>query len=229
MSLFKEIFRKKHIFIPVIHVEGGAQALRNVEIALLGGADGVFLINHSISYRSLIECYEEVRKKFPGMWIGLNCLDLGTSSINYIPIEMDGLWVDNAHVNESQNPVHGAKEFQRLRWNRDWQGLYFGGVAFKYQEEIKDVARVAKLAVPFVDIITTSGPGTGKAAPLSKIRAMREAIDDHPLAIASGITLENVEEYLPYADCFLVATGISNSHTELNPLKVRRLAEILEK
>jgi predicted TIM-barrel enzyme len=46
-----------------------------------------------------------------------------------------------------------------------------------------------------------------------------------PLAIASGITPENVGDYLDVADCFLVATGISRSFTELEPSRVRRLIE----
>jgi hypothetical protein len=38
-------------------------------------------------------------------------------------------------------------------------------------------------------------------------RPLKRALGDWPLAIASGITPENVGEYLPVADCFLVATG----------------------
>ena len=54
---------------------------------------------------------------------------------------------------------------------------------------------------------------------------MKEAVGDFPLAIASGITPENVADYLDVADCFLVATGISRSFTELDPAKVRSLSE----
>ncbi len=50
MSAFKSIFPKKHAFLAVVHVEGGVQALRNAKIAEQEGADGIFLINHSISY-----------------------------------------------------------------------------------------------------------------------------------------------------------------------------------
>ena len=52
---------------------------------------------------------------------------------------------------------------------------------------------------------------------------MKQAIGDFPLAIASGITPENVKDYLEVADCFLVATGISNSFSELSPVRVREL------
>lgn len=36
------------------------------------------------------------------------------------------------------------------------------------------------------------------------------------LAIASGITPENIQDYLDFAGCFLVATGISKSFEELD-------------
>ena len=123
--------------------------------------------------------------------------------------------------------LYVQRYFSELRDERGQGELYFGGVAFKYQGDTENPARAAELAVPFVDVITTSGDGTGIAADVEKIQLMKEAIGDHPLAIASGITPENVEEYIPYADCFLVATGVSNSHTELNPDRVRKLAQIL--
>ena len=45
---------------------------------------------------------------------------------------------------------------------------------------------------------------------------MKAALGDVPLAIASGITPENVGCYLEIADCFLVATGISKSFVDLD-------------
>jgi hypothetical protein len=229
MSTFKETFQGKHTFLAVIHVEGGTQALRNAHIAEQEGADGIFLINHSLPYISLLECYELVQEQLPDFWIGLNCLDLGAFAVSYIPKRTQGLWVDNAGIKEDENSTEEAKGFAALRKNSGWQGIYFGGVAFKYQQEVADVAKVAKLAIPFVDVITTSGPGTGKAADITKIRTMKEAIGNHPLAIASGITPENVCQYTPYADCFLVATGISDPHAELNPTRVRALSRALGK
>jgi predicted TIM-barrel enzyme len=48
---------------------------------------------------------------------------------------------------------------------------------------------------------------------------------DYPLAIASGITPENIEKYLPYVDYFLVATGISKTFDEFDPEKRKLLAQ----
>lgn len=70
-----------------------------------------------------------------------------------------------------------------------------------------------------MDAVTTSGPGTGYAADIEKIRRMKQALGNTPLAIASGITPENIVNYLPHADCFLVATEISRNFTELDPVK----------
>src|ERR1035437_6674807 len=141
MSTFRKVFKGKHTFLAVVHVEGGSQALRNARIAEQEGADGIFLINHSISYASLIECYERIRELLPSFWIGLNCLDLGMSAVSYIPKDTAGLWIDNAGISEEPNPVVGAQEFARLRRDSGWyeRGIYFGGVAFKYQGHIKDV------------------------------------------------------------------------------------------
>jgi uncharacterized protein len=220
MKMFRQIFQKKHVFLAVIHVEGGAQALRNAQIAKNNGADGIFLINHSISYISLIECYTHIKMHLPHFWIGLNCLDLGMEAVKVLPKNTAGLWVDNAHTDEPKI----SRSFSEMRKMSGWKGLYFGGVAFKYQKAVSDVAKAAKKAVPYVDVITTSGDATGIAPKVEKIRAMKNTIGDHPLAIASGITTENVGEYKPFADCFLVATHISASPTELDPRLVKKLS-----
>ena len=118
MSTFKEVFEGKHVFIAVVHVEGGAQAIRNASIARQEGADGIFLINHSIPYSNLLECYEAVRKKFPDFWVGLNCLDIGRSAVSVIPKNTAGLWVDNAGGVSVEwadpRPYNGSSS--RLHW-----------------------------------------------------------------------------------------------------------------
>jgi predicted TIM-barrel enzyme len=74
-----------------------------------------------------------------------------------------------------------------------------------------------------MDVVTTSGDGTGIAADIKKVSDMKSYIKDTPLGIASGITIENVDQYLPYVDAFLVATGISKTFTELDADKVKSL------
>ena len=76
-------------------------------------------------------------------------------------------------------------------------------------------------------MITTSGQGTCIAASIEKIKRIRTGAGEYPIAIASGITPENVVDYLPYADAFLVATGISKDSYHLDREKVRKLIDVV--
>ncbi|MEM7535847.1 MAG: BtpA/SgcQ family protein [Chloroflexota bacterium] len=218
------LFEQTPAVLPVIHVESLDQALRNTEIARNQQCNGVFLINHDMSHEALLEIHHNVFTAFPDWWIGINCLDLEPWEIfSRITDEVSGVWVDNAYIDEQAEKQTVAEKITKARLDSGWQGLYFGGVAFKYQRPIDDLARAATLAKPFMDVVTTSGSGTGRAAHVNKIQTMKQAIGDFPLAIASGITPDNVHHYLGIADCFLVATGISQSWTALDPALVGKL------
>lgn len=230
---YREVFKSTHAFIPVVHVVSRIQALRSARIAKTGGADGVFLINHDISGNDLFSIYDAVRKSQPDYWIGLNCLDRHAwEMFRIIPESVSGVWSDDAGYDEDEaDPVFGAILSWSTRKGRlDWKGLYFGGVAFKYQKKVSDVGQAAKLMMPCVDVLTTSGEKTGSAPSVLKVKEMRSALGpDFPLAIASGVTPENVAEFMPYVDCFLVATGISKNFTELDPKRVTDFARALGK
>jgi hypothetical protein len=221
----------KRACLPVIHVEYSAQALRNVHVAFENGAHGIFLINHSITSQQLLTIFCQIRRLFPRAWIGLNCLGLEPAQIlTIVPPDVSGIWVDSVDIRaDLADPSYNARRYRAIQkaTAQRWKGLFFGGVAFKYQPQFGDPASDAKLAAPFVDVITTSGSGTGSAPDVDKIRLMKEAVPDKPLAIASGMTPENIRLFLPYADYFLVATGISDSHTELNPARVRTFADAM--
>jgi predicted TIM-barrel enzyme len=89
---------------------------------------------------------------------------------------------------------------------------------------VDDLSLAAQIATHYMDVVTTSGPATGEPAEVEKIKTMKKSIGDFPLAIASGITPENVSDCLPYADIFLVATGISKNFFDLDSDKVHRLS-----
>jgi hypothetical protein len=225
MSILQKVFPEGHTVLIVIHADNEIQTQRNVSVASDAGAHGVFLINHGISTPELLRYYDKVRVSFPNLWIGVNCLGLSWhDTVKCVSPDVNGLWRDDAGIREDDSdPKKIAEEFQELRMKTGFHGIYFGGVAFKYQPPVKDAATAALLAAPYVDVVTTSGDATGRAASIEKVKLMRGALGDHPLALASGITPENVENYMPYVDCFLVATGVSYSQTELSPHRVKKL------
>ncbi len=224
MTRFRQVFSNANVVLPVVHVVSAPQALDNTLIARQAGADGVFLINHDIPYTDLLKAHSHVASAVPDFWIGVNCLDLEPGDVfQHLGPRVAGVWVDNAGIEETADTQAHAHAIESARSASRWTGLYFGGVAFKYQRTVKDVAAAARAAVPFMDVVTTSGPATGQAADPAKISDMRTGAVDAPLALASGITPENLSVYLPFANCFLVATGICRSLDRLDPDRVKAL------
>lgn len=223
-------------FYPVVHVESEAQAAEQVSLAREADADGAWLINHdpAMGCYGLLDIFRKVRQKNPEFWLGLNFLDLVALEAMCLVVDeshimgnrVDGLWTDDALIGADAEDLR-ASSVWGVKHNRGWSGLYFGGVAFKGQRHVSDVAAEAKRAAPHMDVVTTSGVATGVAAPVERVRSMREALSYRPLALASGVTVENALDYLPYVDHFLVASGISRSFHELDFDRTRQLAAII--
>lgn len=238
MSRIREVFGRSHVLLPVIHPIGRQEALASIEVARACGVPGVFLIDQGMHERELLAFVREVRQHLPGLWVGVNLLTRSPAEALARALDqasIDGIWSDDAGIDESgadhprahpraQRLVDVAKE-------ANWKGLYFGGVAFKYQREVAkaDLSRAAALATAYMDVICTSGPGTGQPADIEKVRLLRAGLGDHhALAIASGITPENVRSYMPYTQAFLVGTGIEKQLGVLDPAKIEQLLWAME-
>ncbi len=226
---FSEVFPDRRVFLAVVHAHDRAQVLRNVRVARDNGAHGVFLINHDTPAEVLLSHFRAARVEHPDWWIGLNLLDLKPDrAFTYVPTDASGLWTDASGIDlRADDPAEEARKSAQARARRlDWHGLHFGGVAFKHQRKTGKPAEEARAALPFMDVLTTSGDETGKPPSVEKIQHICEAIaGEKPLAIASGIATGNVDAFLPLATCFLVASGISFTFTELDSSRVRLLAD----
>lgn len=200
-------------------------ALENVKIALENNADGVFLIGHRVNYTALIDIYEELRKNFPDIWLGINFLDVPTnweklSKLSKCCTKLNAIWIDNM-------PDGKIDVFPETQ--------IFAGVAFKYIQpklEGKELEIVCKKACEIVDVVTTSGDQTGCPPDISKIKSIRNFIGENvPLALASGIDENNVVSFMDYVDIFLVASSIIEARNEGDeyfvPEKVKKLAKLI--
>lgn len=95
-------------------------------------------------------------------------------------------------------------------------------MAFKYQRTDPSPGVAALHAFQLGMIPTTSGDQTGRAPSINKIQLIRNTLpSESPLAVASGMTPENIEDYLPYVSHYLVSTGISSDgyHFDLKRLE----------
>jgi len=239
---FRQSFTKDcHIVVlPVIHVLQNEQAEHNVRLAIQEGCPGVFLINHDFPYSEFLPIIRHVRQTFPDYWIGVNFL--AVTGLEAFPVlaqlgeegcRVDAYWADDARIDEKHDAANQveADDIDRVRQSCGWDGLYFGGTAFKKQREVSeaDYATSASIACNYMEVVTTSGIATGHSADLSKVSTFRDACGDKPLALASGITPENVTEYLPFVDAVLVATGINvkNDFYNIDPAQLDSLMQLI--
>ena len=214
---FHKLFKSPGpVVLPVIHVLDTRRTIANVETLLEAGAQGCFLINHDFAPDRFLPIIRETRAAFPSLWMAVNFL--AVTGAHAFPMlgklqaegcQVDGYWADDARIDENGQNAE-AETIAKVRAESGWNGLYFGGTAFKKQREIAAdrFGDAARAACPFMDVITTSGVATGQEADISKITTFRAAIGDRPLALASGITPANAAAYAD-VDCFMVATGIN--------------------
>jgi uncharacterized protein len=236
-SAFHRLFKTPGpIVTPVIHVQDRLQTMANAARAVRLGAPGVFLINHDFPVEDFLPILRAVRADCPDLWIGVNFLAqagrvafpiLGQLAVENC--EIDAYWADDACMDERLSTQSEAEAISAIRAASGWRGLYFGGVAFKKQRPV-DPSRheqSARIALPFMDVVTTSGLATGQATDLRKIKDFRRGLGSAPMAIASGITPDNAAHYAADVDCFLVATGINRPGNFYN-IDPARLAALLD-
>ena len=204
--------------LPVIHAQDDEQIDRNIEIAVRCGAQGVFLINHDFDVTRFLPLIERCRQAHPLLWLGVNFL--GVTGRDAFPIlgdlesrglAIDAYWADDGCIDEQHESQSQAGDINIVREESGWSGIYFGGTAFKKQRAVDpaDYLRSGQIAAQWMDVVTTSGVATGEAAEIEKIETFRQGVGTGTLAVASGITPENVHDYAPYVDAILVATGIN--------------------
>jgi predicted TIM-barrel enzyme len=205
-------------------------------LALAAEADGVYLIDHrSRTTDMLYTVFNNVSEKAPGAFIGLNLLQTNSSyaafeeigeaggkgRLNRLP---DGLWVDDAS--------YFARETQTLReQNQAFRDItYLGGVAFKYTQKYTNdpekAAEQARQFAPLVDVVTTTGRATGQSASIAKVTSMKQAIAPQRMAIASGVSIENIQAFAEVADQALVASSVE-THPQSGVLDQRKLRRLI--
>lgn len=221
-----------HVY-PVIHVRHVEQVLEQVEVARHHDIAGVFLIDHDADDARLIRSIIAVRRNHADLFLGANVIRRSASQALEIlaphfpdGIPLDALWSDNAGV-ALDGDDRAFCTLGSARERTGWDGLHFGGIAFKYQSPVSDadLPRLGELARRHVDVPTTSGSGTGKAADTHKLVALRVGLGDHPLALASGVTPDNIHSFLGFVDHILVSTGIADSNDRIAPEKLASLLQ----
>lgn len=219
------------LVLPVVHHINTSTTLEQAELAFRCGAHGVFLISHRNADAELAAPAAVLREAHPNKLIGVNFLSLSAEPALRLArkLGLQMVWADAVGVHSSGVTAEGKALGELLAAEpRFGVPALFGAVAFKYQPHDDNPALAAFLASALGMIPTTSGPGTGEPPSVAKIRAMREVLGDNaPLAVASGMTPENVGEFLPYVTHFLVATGVSRDTYHFDEALLREFVQVV--
>ena len=203
--------------IPVIHKVSFEQLCINVKVCIDCGVSKIFLIDHTSedTHEQLLKDAITIKEKY-GIWVGVNMLQLTTTQALTINSPIDAIWCDGVIPTSEIN-------------KRIFKGQFFGSLAFKYQKQPTDLEEACKEAVATTDVATTSGPGTGKAAAIEKINTLRGFLKDHPMAIASGVSLDNIDSYLGKVNYLLVASSITNLREIIEKTALTQLMDKINK
>lgn len=209
---------------PVIHYKDHSTTLNEARIAYEAGADGVFLISHLGHNENLIPVAVEIKKTL-GFHVGLNFLGNDAMYTAKIVKEygLDMVWSDYCGLSSEGLSLEGYELHFWADYNKNIE--IFASIAFKYQADEPNPPLAAELAKKYGFIPTTSGSGTGHAPTVDKIESMSTATGGW-LAVASGMTPENIEQFKDHISHVLVSTGISKDEYHFDEEKIKRFVKL---
>jgi membrane complex biogenesis BtpA family protein len=77
------------------------------------------------------------------------------------------------------------------------------------------------------DALIVSGTGTGLATDLADVERVRHTCPATKVLLGSGVRLENIRDFLPVADGFIVASSLKLNGKLSNPVDVERVAALV--
>ena len=158
------------------------RSVLQAKIAFESGADGVFLIigEGGIRNEEVIAVYNAVRAVHTDRFIGINFVSDSNTCSQYLPDDADAIWTDFGVDRKGMSPETAS--LCKILFNRQWNGLYFGGFFFKgcdqrLPEEESRVVQFAILAQQAMHVCTVSGPGTGQPIAVETLARLYAAAD----------------------------------------------------
>lgn len=209
---------------PVIHYLDQKTAQEEAAKAVDHGASGLFMISHLSNDAELLAVAADIQRGYPTFSVGINLLSTHPQQAAAFArkFHFPMLWCDDAGVDSDGLTELGASIATQMETGSDRHFDVFAGVAFKYRPFEPNPALAASKAASAGFIPTTSGSGTGSAPELQKIMDMSAATHG-VLAVASGMTPENIGMYAPYLSHVLVATGIAQDEHRMDAAKLKAL------
>ena len=214
-----------------LHCKSEAQVLTEAQKIIDAGAQGFLLSNRSSfvsSYKqtkpNLFELAHKLKQMYPSKIIGVNPLDQ-TSHVALMmgkQYSFDLLWVNDGGIFpgiDSAFPcfMESGKE-------------YYGSIHTSNNQSVDLIQQVQILqgSIKNFSLVVTSGISAGIPPHIEKIKTIKEAIGATPLVIASGMSAENVREYCPYADVFIVGISVQENGRNMFSYDTQKIKRVLK-
>lgn len=213
-------------------------ALRDAEALATGGMDGLIVENFGdspfypgevppVTIACMTELASQIRRRF-ALPLGINVLrNDGSAALavalavgaQFIRVNIlcgarvtdQGLLQGRAHDIVRQRQQWGAPEIQI--W-ADVQVKHSGPLTVRpLADEVVDTVERGH-----ADAIIVSGPATGRPASLAELSVAKQAADETPVVLGSGVTADNLGEWRTLADGFIVGTALKRGNRPDQPV-----------
>ncbi len=131
-----------------------------------------------------------------------------------------------------QGVIEGrAAEILRLRAALGSRALILADILVKHASPLAPLEALQAAEDTYLrggaDALLLTGAGTGKPASLEQARALRAAMPDAPMLVASGTSLDNVKEWLSVCEGAIVGTWFKEQGDVSRPVDVARVRELV--
>lgn len=221
---FESIFQtKSNVILPVLACYTVAQYKKNITYLAAFHQQklihGVWLVSSNCHPDIIEEVVQLVKATLPTFWVGVNLLGVNLFSVlDFLTKHrIDGLWLDKSYVTEDKEQTVPNIIVDQLA-RRNWNGLYFGGVLFKYIPEKGDPVKVLRNAIPYMDVLCTTGIATGVSITREKLNMVTSVLTgDIPIAIASGISSKSVNILKDKIQVYMFRDACANKDEDIVP------------
>lgn len=218
---YTELFQKQKPLIGMIHTNCTSTcttlelAKREIEIYLKYGIYPL-IENYFGSSTDCEEVLAWMQKEHPDTIYGVNILGDYREAFRLAKqygakfIQIDSVC---GHFRPKEDEVY-AKLLEQLRQETDV--VLLGGVFFKYKpvRSGRTLREDLLLGKERCDAIVCTGEGTGIPTPIKKVEGFKEVLNDFPVLVGAGVTLDTVEETFRLADGAIVGSWFKDDHVD---------------
>lgn len=209
---------------PILHFLDRATTLWQVSVARRCGAAGVFLLcSESDDANDIVDVAWKTKQLNPSFAVGIKLPSFTPLQAAERALEagLDMVWTDDMGVSSTGFTAAGMR---MAEFATQHPGLaLFASVALAHQPVDPAPGLAAQNALTAGFVPTTTTAATVEAYPnLAQLKAMSKATRG-TLAVASGITADNVAACAPYVSHILVSSGIFSDQYHIDQYKLEQL------